>query len=133
MEGQNCFECVRQSKIYEVCASPPQRLAHIIRSFRFGWAPCGFAAIPTAAIDPPHSAASPAVPALIGSGSPSCRLLKFGDLLEFTKQVGMMLGEMTDHPGIAQESGDVSRGQHQIEVIAPIVLLDQLELAVELG
>jgi hypothetical protein len=30
----------------------------------------GFAAIPTAALDPPHCAASPAVPALIGSGSP---------------------------------------------------------------
>jgi hypothetical protein len=30
-----------------------------------------FAAIPTTALDPPHSAASPAVPALIGSGSPS--------------------------------------------------------------
>ena len=28
------------------------------------WAPNGFAAIPTAALDPPHSAASPAVPAL---------------------------------------------------------------------
>ena len=28
------------------------------------WAPHGFAAIPTTAIDPPHSAASPAVPAL---------------------------------------------------------------------
>ena len=35
------------------------------------WAPNGFAAIPTAALDPPHSAASPAVPALVGSGSPS--------------------------------------------------------------
>ncbi len=35
------------------------------------WAPSGFAAIPTAALDPPHSAASPAVPALVGSGSPS--------------------------------------------------------------
>ena len=35
------------------------------------WAPYGFAAIPTAALDPPHSAASPAVPALVGSGSPS--------------------------------------------------------------
>ncbi len=31
---------------------------------RLGWAPNGFAAIPTAAIDPPHGAASPAVPAL---------------------------------------------------------------------
>ena len=32
---------------------------------------CGPAAIPTAAFDPPHSAASPAVPALVGSGSPT--------------------------------------------------------------
>ena len=35
------------------------------------WAPSGFAAIPTTALDPPHSAASSAVPALVGSGSPS--------------------------------------------------------------
>jgi hypothetical protein len=35
------------------------------------WAPNGFAAIPTAALDPPQRAASPAAPALIGSGSPS--------------------------------------------------------------
>ena len=42
---------------------PPSRPAR--------WAPYGFAAIPTAALDPPHSAASPAVPALVGSGSPS--------------------------------------------------------------
>lgn len=34
------------------------------------WASCGFAAIPTTMLDPPHSAASPMVPALIGSGSP---------------------------------------------------------------
>src|SRR5450759_1053847 len=32
------------------------------------WAPNGFAAIPTTALDPPHSAASPAVPALSGPG-----------------------------------------------------------------
>lgn len=32
------------------------------------WAPGGVAAIPTTAIDPPHSAASPAVPALSRSG-----------------------------------------------------------------
>ncbi len=34
------------------------------------WAPDGFAAISTAALDPPHSAESPAVPALHGAGSP---------------------------------------------------------------
>ena len=34
------------------------------------WALDGFAAIPTTALDPPQRAASPAVPALHGSGSP---------------------------------------------------------------
>ena len=34
------------------------------------WALNGFAAIPTAALDPPQRAAPPAVPALHGSGSP---------------------------------------------------------------
>ena len=33
--------------------------------------PDGFAAIPTTALDPAHRPASPAVPALVGSGSPS--------------------------------------------------------------
>jgi hypothetical protein len=35
------------------------------------WASNGFVAILATALDPPHSAASPAVPVLIGSGSPS--------------------------------------------------------------
>lgn len=45
------------------------------------WASDGFAAFPTAALDPPHSAAPPAVSALFGSGSPHgslpqlCRML----------------------------------------------------------
>jgi hypothetical protein len=50
------------------------RSAGRVRLIIFGpawWAPNGFAAIPTTALDPPHRAASPAVPALIGSGSPS--------------------------------------------------------------
>jgi len=34
------------------------------------WALDGFAIVPTAALDPHHRAASPAVPALVGSGSP---------------------------------------------------------------
>jgi hypothetical protein len=55
----------------------PTRAAHSWTSSRSTlwrltwWAPSGIAAIPTTALDPPHSAASPAVPALIGSGSPS--------------------------------------------------------------
>ena len=62
-----------------------------------GWAPSGFAAIPTTAIDPPHSAASPAVPALVGPGplEPTRRKragqqlscdcgLHFGDLTELS-------------------------------------------------
>ena len=35
------------------------------------WVPIGFADIPTSAIDPPPPTASPALPALIGSRSPS--------------------------------------------------------------
>ena len=35
------------------------------------WAPSGFAGIPTAALDPSPTTASPAVPAFVGSGSPS--------------------------------------------------------------
>ena len=41
------------------------------------WAPCGFAAIPTAALDPAHGPASPAVPAPFGSGSPSVAALAY--------------------------------------------------------
>lgn len=63
---------------------------------------------PTAALDPPHSAASPTVPALIGSGPPSGRLLKFGDLLEFVEQIGMVSRQMTDDLGILEQACDVS-------------------------
>lgn len=68
-----------------------------------GRAPSGFAAIPAAAIDPPHRAASPAVPALIGSGSPSSCFLNVCDLLEFTEEIGVVLSEMTDNPRIAEQ------------------------------
>ena len=40
------------------------------------WAPNGFAAIPTAALDPPHSAASPAVPALDKGPGPHFRFAR---------------------------------------------------------
>ncbi len=39
------------------------------------WAPRGFAGIPTTVIDPPHRAASPAVPALMGPGPHDRRAL----------------------------------------------------------
>jgi hypothetical protein len=39
--------------------------------------PNGFAAIPTAALDPPRSAASPPVAALLGSGFPSSATSKW--------------------------------------------------------
>jgi len=83
----------------------------------FGWAPCGFAAIPTAALDPPHSTASPAVPALIGSGSPSGCLLHFSNFLKFLEQTGVKLREVPNDPDVVEQRGDVSGGKHQIEVI----------------
>jgi len=92
------------------CAPAQVGPAHIHEAIGFGWAPCGVAAIPTAAIDPPHSAASPAVPALIGSGSPSCRLLDVGNFLEFAQEIGMMLREVANDPDVAEQSGYVSGG-----------------------
>ena len=45
-------------------------------NMRFGvMGTSGVATFPIPAIDPPHSAASPAVPALNGSGSPKCMSL----------------------------------------------------------
>lgn len=93
----------------------------------------GSAAIPTPALDPPHGAASPAVPALIGSGSPSCRLLQICDFLKFGKQVGMKLRQMPHHAGIVQQAGDVASGENEIEMIGAIGLLDQLKLSIEAG
>ena len=46
----------------------------------------GSAALPTSAIDPPQRAASPAVPALIGSGSPSGRIAA-ANLLAFRDHI----------------------------------------------
>ncbi len=71
------------------------------------WAPNGFAAIPTAALDPAHRPASPAVPALIGSGSPSfaidplievgglCRR-DLGDRLKLAQELGVVLRQVTN-------------------------------------
>ena len=87
-----------------ICADRLCRPAQITTKAKlaFGWALCGFAAFPTTALDPPHRAASPAVPALTGSGSPSCRLLQVSDLLKFVRQIGVVLGKVTHHQGIAQ-------------------------------
>ena len=83
----------------------------------------GFAAIPVAAIDPPHSAASPAVPALIGSGSPlflfGGRLggrytLDLGDHLKLGEVIGLVLGKPTDNACIAEQSADVPLGDCQM-------------------
>lgn len=50
------------------CRYDPSELAS--ESSPAWWAPDGFAAIPTTTIDPPHCAASPVVPALLGPGPP---------------------------------------------------------------
>jgi len=46
------------------------------------WAPSGFAAIPTTALDPPHCAASPAVPALHSGPGPHRRIAPAIDALQ---------------------------------------------------
>ena len=80
------------------------------------WAPSGFAAIPTTALDPPHRAASPAVPALLrvrvptaarpkltellGSGGQGLRLR---DLFELRQKLGMIHLEIARDACIAYE------------------------------
>lgn len=90
-----------------------------------GWAPNGFAAIPTTAIDPPHRAASPAVPALLGPGPhrlhpglcSGCRRLRVDQLLKLDQDLGIMLGQEPDDLCVAEQLGHVAVDQHQIEVI----------------
>jgi hypothetical protein len=86
-----------------VCVSQWVGRRTLYKASGFGWAPCGFAAIPTAAIDPPQRAASPAVPAPIGSGSPSCCFRNVGNLLELAEQVGMILCKVAHDADIAEE------------------------------
>jgi hypothetical protein len=100
---------------------------------RAGWAPNGFAAIPTTAIDPPHSAASPAVPALMGPGPQHsrCRAICSGsglphvyELLEFRKYFCVVLGQKFHNAGICKQLGDIAVDENQIEVIAAVAFLD---------
>ena len=82
---------------------PPTTTGASCSSYRAaGRAPSGFAAIPAAAIDPPHRAASPAVPALIGSGSPSRCFLHVRDFLKLAEQIGVMLCKVTDNARVTE-------------------------------
>ena len=91
------------------------------------WAPNGFDVIPTTALDPPQRAASPAVPALIGSGSPSAAMptrtvvrplgssrscFDLSKPLEFGQYVAMMLCEIADHSCITEQFAEVAISQH---------------------
>ena len=106
------------------------------------WAPRGIAAIPTSALDPPHCAASPAVPALLrvrvptaarpkstellGSGGQGLRLR---DLFELRQKLGMIHLEIPRDACIGDELGDVATRENQIEVITAVCVLDQAQLA----
>ena len=84
------------------------------------------------AIDPSQRTASPAVPALIGSGSPLCRLLQIGDLLKLCQNAGMMLRQVAHDARIAEQAADVAHGQDQIEVIGPIAGLDRPKVSLQI-
>jgi len=97
------------------------------------WAPNGFAAIPTTALDPPHSAASPAVPALIGSGSPSDSFcsslgasdgLNLRDSLKLTEVFVPILRQPAHHASIREQLADVPFGNRQMEIVDPVRLLE---------
>ena len=96
-------------------------------------APSGFAAIPAAALDPPHRAASPAVPALIGSGSPLLsfrsspvwtNVADFGYRLELRQVFLSMLRQPSHHAGICQQLGNITLGHRQVQIVDAIRLFD---------
>src|SRR3546814_11912396 len=73
---------------------------------------------PTAALDPPRSAASPAVPALLGSESPSALFgrdlrpadaLDLGNRLELGQVFLSPLSQPTEDPGIRAERSEQRR------------------------
>jgi hypothetical protein len=89
------------------------------------WAPSGFAAIPTAALDPAHSPASPAVPALdLGPGPHRRRKPLFGlgglcrrdlgDGLELTEKLRMILRQVAHDPGVPDQLADVGLDHGQM-------------------
>ena len=84
------------------------------------------------AIDPSQRTASPAVPALIGSGSPSRRLLQIGNLLELRQYVGMMLRQMAHHTRVVQQSANIPCREHQIEMVGAIIRLDHPKFSLEI-
>lgn len=91
------------------------RLVHMTASLMGS---CGFAAIPTTMLDPPHSAASPMVPAFIGSGSPffgsgvrrlgnRAERVDLRDLLKLAQIILLMGRQPADDPIVREKLGDV--------------------------
>src|SRR5690349_2732761 len=85
------------------------------------------------ALDPPHSAASPAVPALDGSGSPADGLhrpdsggrgLSFYDLDELSSDLRVTPLEILRYSRVAQHAREVAADQNEIEMVGSIALLD---------
>ena len=96
-------------------------------------APDGVAAIPATAIDPPHRAASPAVPALIGSGSPSisfggrfsgANVFNLSNRLKLTQVFLAVLSKPTNNSGVSKEFGDITLGAGQMQIINAIAFLN---------
>ncbi|MGX0586725.1 hypothetical protein ACUXPF_003324 [Sphingomonas sanguinis] len=66
----------------------------------------GIAALPAPALDPPHRAASPAVPALSGPGphqTSSRNFFGVSNFLELAQYVGMNLGKVTQHGSVIEQ------------------------------
>jgi len=92
-------------------------------------------------LDPPHSAASPMVPALIGSGSPSVgsgvllgqrrERVNLGDLFEFAEIFLAVAGEPARHAAIGQELGDIAARHRQMQIVDAIGFLDRFDLGLQ--
>src|SRR5438045_4189890 len=98
---------------------------------------------PHPALDPPLSAASPAVPALMGPG-PQChdpsaarrlarRCLQICNLLKLGQNLTVVLSKKTHDLCVTEEFADVAFGNHQVEVVRTVGFLSQPELVLQAG
>lgn len=94
--------------------------------------PDGFAALPITTLDPPHSAASPVVPAFVGSGSPSpsadrsvgAFAFSFRERTELAEIFPAVLPQPGYDFGIAKQLSDVAARHRQVQRVEAVGFLE---------
>src|SRR5919106_2582858 len=58
---------------------------------------------------------------------------RLDQVLQLARDVGLMALKVTSHVGILEQLGEVAARDHQVEDIIAVGVLDQLEVALEVG